>query len=165
MLLKFCLFRTGFRGFYYGSCAELKCNGFRGKQSLCPFCNSLSNRIETTEGCTGMQGRVQRRCYGSVAGSVQRSPRYSTLNDEDVRHFEEILGKKNVIQDEERLDAANTDWMQKYKGSSKLLLLPRSTEEVPILLFLSNNFCSEPFGSCIPFSYIQFIVVLGVFLD
>lgn len=90
-----------------------------------------------------MRGAVQRKFYGSTAGLVKRNPRYSSLNDEDVRYFEEILGKKNVVQDEERLVAANTDWMHKFKGSSKLLLQPRSTEEVPISFVSSTSFTKQ----------------------
>ena len=34
------------------------------------------------------------------------------------------------------LSAVNTDWMHKYRGSSKLLLLPRTTQEVHFFLIL-----------------------------
>jgi hypothetical protein len=34
------------------------------------------------------------------------------------------------VQDEERLSVANTDWLRKYKGTSRLLLLPKDTNEV-----------------------------------
>lgn len=85
--------------------------------------------------CNGMVGEAQRQFYSSLAGKVERNSRFSSLNDEDVRYFEGILGNKNVIQDEERLAAANTDWMNKYKGSSKLLLMPRTTEEVLFLFW------------------------------
>lgn len=57
---------------------------------------------------------------------------FSTIKADDITKFREILGEKNVVQDEEALLAANTDWMRKYKGSSNLLLQPRTTEEVYI---------------------------------
>lgn len=45
-----------------------------------------------------------------------------------------------MVQDEDRLETANIDWMHKYKGSSKLLLLPRNTEEVRFLfIYLLNS--------------------------
>lgn len=78
----------------------------------------------------GKASRIQCRYFGSVAAKSQRDPSFSTLNSDDISYFKEILGEKNVIQDEDRLVFANTDWMRKYKGSSQLLLLPRSTEEV-----------------------------------
>ena len=72
----------------------------------------------------------QVRCFGSATTLVQRNPSFSTLNSDDINYFKGILGEKNVIQDEDRLSTANTDWMHKYRGSSKLLLQPRTTEEV-----------------------------------
>ena len=70
----------------------------------------------------------QYRCFGSAI--IERNPSFSTLNSDDINYFKGILGEKNVIQDEDRLSIANVDWMNKYKGSSKLLLQPRTTEEV-----------------------------------
>ncbi|GLU19836.1 hypothetical protein SLE2022_360610 [Rubroshorea leprosula] len=82
---------------------------------------------------------IRSRCFGSVAELVQRSPSFSTLNSDDICYFKDILGEKNVIQDEDTLEFANTDWMRKYKGSSKLLLQPRSTEEVSQILKYCNS--------------------------
>ncbi|GKU99235.1 hypothetical protein SLEP1_g12108 [Rubroshorea leprosula] len=82
---------------------------------------------------------IRSRCFGSVAELVQRSPSFSTLNSDDISYFKDILGEKNVIQDEDTLEFANTDWMRKYKGSSKLLLQPRSTEEVSQILKYCNS--------------------------
>lgn len=76
-----------------------------------------------------------------MGGVVQRSPRFSELNDDDVRYFEEILGKKNVIQDENKLSVANIDWMHKYKGSSKLILQPCNTDQVSQILKYCNSRC------------------------
>jgi hypothetical protein len=81
-------------------------------------------------GILGKASRIQCRYFGSVAETIQRETSFSKLNSDDISYFKGILGEKNVIQDEDRLAFANTDWMRKYKGSSKLLLLPRSTEEV-----------------------------------
>ncbi|KAL2905490.1 D-2-hydroxyglutarate dehydrogenase mitochondrial, partial [Bienertia sinuspersici] len=70
---------------------------------------------------------LQVRFYGSAP--VERSPVFSEINSKDISYFKSFLGENNVIQDLDRLQPANTDWMHKYKGSSKLMLLPRSTEE------------------------------------
>ncbi|XP_015889880.2 D-2-hydroxyglutarate dehydrogenase, mitochondrial isoform X2 [Ziziphus jujuba] len=83
--------------------------------------------------------RFQHRGFGSDATKIQRNPLFSTLNSEDISYFKGVLGEKNVIQDEERLLTANTDWMHKYRGSSKLLLQPRSTEEVSQILKYCNS--------------------------
>lgn len=86
--------------------------------------------MKTKQLGVGIPSGNQHKCYGSMAGLVQRSPKFSNLNDDDVKYFEGILGKKYVIQDEDKLIAANVDWMHKYKGSSKLLLQPSTTEQV-----------------------------------
>ncbi|PRQ47480.1 putative oxidoreductase [Rosa chinensis] len=83
--------------------------------------------------------RIQHRGFGSLAEKVQRNASFSTLNSDDISHFKGILGEKNVVEDEERLTIANTDWMHKYRGSSKLLLQPRSTEEVSQILKYCNS--------------------------
>ena len=67
---------------------------------------------------------------------IQRNPAFSSLNSDDINHFKGILGDKNVIEDEDTLLFANTDWMRKYKGSSKLLLQPRTTQEVLYISFI-----------------------------
>ncbi|CAA3012542.1 D-2-hydroxyglutarate dehydrogenase, mitochondrial [Olea europaea subsp. europaea] len=60
---------------------------------------------------------------------------------DDISYFKKILGERGVVQDEEKLDDANTDWMRKYKGSSKLMLQPRTTEEVSQILKYCNSRC------------------------
>lgn len=90
----------------------------------------------------------QFRCHSSLSSVVQRNPSFSRLNSDDIDFFRSVLGEKNVVQDEDRLLDANTDWLRKYRGSSKLLLQPRSTEEVKfffselwLLVFCSYNQC------------------------
>lgn len=77
----------------------------------------------------------------------QRYPKFSTINSEDISHFKKILGDRGVVQDEDTLDSVNTDWMGKYKGSSKLMLRPKSTEEVDIYIYIHIIFF--PFGNSI----------------
>eukprot|EP00258_Populus_trichocarpa_P045669 XP_024461688.1 D-2-hydroxyglutarate dehydrogenase, mitochondrial isoform X2 [Populus trichocarpa] len=79
------------------------------------------------------------RSFGSLATKVERNPSFSSLNSDDLSYFKGVLGEKNVVQDEDRLETANIDWMHKYKGSSKLLLLPRNTEEVSKILEYCNS--------------------------
>ncbi|XP_015576266.1 D-2-hydroxyglutarate dehydrogenase, mitochondrial [Ricinus communis] len=82
----------------------------------------------------------QYRGFGTAATKfIQRNPSFATLNCDDIAYFKGILGEKNVIEDEDRLESANTDWMHKYKGSSKLLLLPTTTQEVSQILKYCNS--------------------------
>ncbi|KAF6163059.1 hypothetical protein GIB67_001387 [Kingdonia uniflora] len=83
--------------------------------------------------------RIQYKHFGSTATTVQRDPSFSILSSDDIDYFVEILGEKNVFQDEDKLSTANMDWMRKYKGSSKLLLQPRCTEEVSQILKYCNS--------------------------
>lgn len=82
----------------------------------------------------GEKHGIQSRFFSVMATKVKRNSKFAQLNSDDVTYFEELLGGKNVIQDEDTLMAANTDWMRKYRGSSKLLLQPRTTEEVTVML-------------------------------
>ncbi|KAF8018718.1 hypothetical protein BT93_H3578 [Corymbia citriodora subsp. variegata] len=100
----------------------------------------LSMHLRETEFALGVS-LIQSRCFGSVATRIQRNPKFATINSDDIRYFRDLLGDKSVIQDEDALLAANMDWMRKYKGSSKLLLLPRSTEEVSQILKYCNSRC------------------------
>lgn len=76
---------------------------------------------------------IQSRFFCAVATKIKRNSKFAQLNPDDISYFKELLGEKNVIQEEDTLLAANTDWMHKYRGSSKLLLQPRSTEEVMVM--------------------------------
>ena len=88
---------------------------------------------------------------------IQRNPAFSTLNSDDINHFKGILGDKNVIEDEDTLLFANTDWMRKYKGSSKLLLQPRTTQEVLYISFI-NLYCAK--FQISPSNFVLFISIL-----
>ncbi|KAL9269920.1 D-2-hydroxyglutarate dehydrogenase, mitochondrial-like protein, partial [Drosera capensis] len=79
------------------------------------------------------------RWYGSGAAAMKRNPAFSEINEDDVLFFKSVLGENNVVEDEDRLEAANTDWMRKYKGSSRLMLQPRTTDEVSQIL----NYCNS----------------------
>ncbi|KAK9228053.1 hypothetical protein WN944_021000 [Citrus x changshan-huyou] len=87
----------------------------------------------------GNASTIRYRCFGSEATKFERNAAFSTLNSEDVSYFKELLGEKSVIQDEDVLLAANEDWMRKYRGSSKLLLQPRTTNEVSQILKYCNS--------------------------
>ncbi|KAG4987969.1 hypothetical protein JHK82_030321 [Glycine max] len=114
---------------------QLPSNIVRRDHQVLSFFNPSRNFAETKQWGVG----IQCKCFGSMAGSVQRNPRFSKLNDDDVRYFEGILGTKNVVQDEGKLVTSNTDWMHKYKGSSKLLLQPRTADQVSQILKYCNS--------------------------
>ncbi|KAI5065125.1 hypothetical protein GOP47_0019820 [Adiantum capillus-veneris] len=67
-----------------------------------------------------------------------RDPRYSTLENEDLVEFKKIVGDTGVLTEAFELEAANTDWLKKYFGSSKVLLRPTSTQQVSEILKYCN---------------------------
>lgn len=64
---------------------------------------------------------------------------YAALNDNDLVVFLEILGPEGVCTDPESLAEANQDWMKKYVGKSSVLLLPRTTAQVPLIMRHCND--------------------------
>ncbi|KAJ9172725.1 hypothetical protein P3X46_015935 [Hevea brasiliensis] len=90
-------------------------------------------------GLGGMMCALQFRSFGSAGTKIQRNPSFATLNSDDVTYFKGVLGEKNVVQDEDRLEFVNADWMHKYKGSSRLLLLPTTTDQVSQILKYCNS--------------------------
>ncbi|XP_071913566.1 D-2-hydroxyglutarate dehydrogenase, mitochondrial isoform X5 [Coffea arabica] len=87
--------------------------------------------------CKSKQGKY----FYSVATTVHRNPLFSIISPDDISYFKTLLGERGVVQDALALDAANTDWMGKYRGSSKLLLQPKNTEEVSQILKYCNSRC------------------------
>jgi len=87
-------------------------------------------------------------------GGMDLPPRgdFATLTDEDVAFFREVLEGSRAGDDKTsfssssskvRVDAgslatANEDWMKKYRGRSKVLLLPSTTGEVSRVLARCN---------------------------
>ncbi|RKF62987.1 putative D-lactate dehydrogenase, mitochondrial [Erysiphe neolycopersici] len=75
---------------------------------------------------------------------ISRDPRFGKINSDHVRFFESLLGKNSAIIDgvskdaQDDLEPYNEDWMRKYKGQTKLVLKPASTEEVSKILEYCN---------------------------
>ncbi|XP_070278721.1 D-2-hydroxyglutarate dehydrogenase, mitochondrial [Myotis yumanensis] len=68
---------------------------------------------------------------------VRRLP-FSTVSEEDLATFERIIPQR-VITDPEELEASNVDWLRTMRGCSKVLLKPRTSEEVSHIL----RYCHE----------------------
>lgn len=78
---------------------------------------------------------------------VQRDPRYKNLEEKDVSFFRLVLENDNyVVTGTEDLDFFNEDWMRKYKGQSKLVLKPKTTEQVSEIL----KYCNEQKLAVVP---------------
>ncbi|XP_036110898.1 D-2-hydroxyglutarate dehydrogenase, mitochondrial isoform X2 [Molossus molossus] len=68
---------------------------------------------------------------------VRRLP-FSSVSEDDLATFERIIPGR-VITDPEELAASNVDWLRTMRGCSKVLLKPRTSEEVSHIL----RYCHE----------------------
>ncbi|KAK9803284.1 hypothetical protein WJX72_007036 [[Myrmecia] bisecta] len=62
-----------------------------------------------------------------------------SLNEQDVEHFQSILGDAGVVTDQHSMQPYNRDWMGKYEGSSSLALRPKTTQQVSQILAHCNQ--------------------------
>ncbi|PTB64359.1 hypothetical protein BBK36DRAFT_1136082 [Trichoderma citrinoviride] len=76
---------------------------------------------------------------------LKRDDKFATLTADDVAHFKQLLGGEHAVIDgakaaaEDDLKPFNEDWMHKYRGQSRLVLKPASTDEVSQIL----KYCNE----------------------
>ncbi|RDW95183.1 hypothetical protein BP5796_00946 [Coleophoma crateriformis] len=76
---------------------------------------------------------------------IKRDPKFAQISEDHVRFFKELLGKDSAVIDGVTKDATddiepfNGDWMRKYRGHTKLVLKPGSTEEVSKVLKYCND--------------------------
>uniref|UniRef100_F1L4I4 D-2-hydroxyglutarate dehydrogenase, mitochondrial n=1 Tax=Ascaris suum TaxID=6253 RepID=F1L4I4_ASCSU len=75
---------------------------------------------------------LQQRVCGVATIAASPRGKFSVIEDNDLSAFEKILGKNNVLTED--LDPYNTDFLHIYKGSSKCVLFPTSSEEVSAIL-------------------------------
>ncbi|KAM5271025.1 D-2-hydroxyglutarate dehydrogenase, mitochondrial isoform 1-T4 [Hipposideros larvatus] len=68
---------------------------------------------------------------------VRRLP-FSVVSEQDLAAFERIVPGR-VITDPEELEPSNVDWLRTLRGCSKVLLRPRTSEEVSHIL----RYCHE----------------------
>jgi len=73
-----------------------------------------------------------------MGGAAPPRGDFARLLPSDIEWFEGVLGKSGVVTDEDALAPHNSDWMHKYRGSSKLMLKPHSTLEVSEILSYCN---------------------------
>ncbi|KAK4621425.1 D-2-hydroxyglutarate--pyruvate transhydrogenase DLD2 [Fulvia fulva] len=76
---------------------------------------------------------------------IKRDPRFKEITKDDVDFFRDVLGADNAIIDGLSQDASsdlegyNADWMRKYKGQTRLVLKPASTDQVSKILKYCND--------------------------
>ncbi|KAI9901873.1 hypothetical protein N3K66_003690 [Trichothecium roseum] len=79
---------------------------------------------------------------------LKRDERFSKVTPEHVAYFKDLLGSSSAVIDgtgadasvaEEDLQPFNEDWMRKYRGQTRLVLKPGSTEDVSRILKYCND--------------------------
>ncbi|EHK41151.1 hypothetical protein TRIATDRAFT_249561 [Trichoderma atroviride IMI 206040] len=76
---------------------------------------------------------------------IKRDAKFAALTAEDVAYFKDLLGGEQAVIDgvnaaaEDDLKPFNEDWMHKYRGQSRLVLKPGSTEDVSKILKYCND--------------------------
>lgn len=76
---------------------------------------------------------------------IKRDSKYAEVTKKHVEYFTELLGSESAIIDGVTKDATddlepfNGDWMRKYRGHTKLVLKPGSTDEVSKVLKYCND--------------------------
>lgn len=76
---------------------------------------------------------------------IKRNSKFTEISEDHVKFFKDLLGKEAAVIDGVTKDATddiepfNGDWMRKYRGHTKLVLKPGSTEEVSKILKYCND--------------------------
>ncbi|CAG5136549.1 unnamed protein product [Candidula unifasciata] len=96
--------------------------------------NSLSNISRTDVVRHSSNVPLTRERYQS---HVKRGP-FAVLSDLDISSFEKILPGR-VVTDRDELLYSNTDWLKTVRGESRVLLKPKTTEEVSAIV----KYCSD----------------------
>nr|CAD7452815.1 unnamed protein product [Timema tahoe] len=64
---------------------------------------------------------------------------FALLDSNHVQFFKSVLGQDRVLTDAEELETYNIDWLKMVRGSSKIVLKPKTTEEVSQILRFCNS--------------------------
>ncbi|KAI5465639.1 D-lactate dehydrogenase 2 precursor [Mariannaea sp. PMI_226] len=134
-----------------------RCVAAARPSSFSPACQSLraTRAISTTSRRLIAPSLArQTKLTADTYPSLKRDARFNAVTQEHVAHFREILGNnpsalldgvsKSI--DESDLEPFNEDWMHKYKGQTRLVLKPSTTEEVSQIL----KYCNEQRLAVVP---------------
>ncbi|KAL6706289.1 D-lactate ferricytochrome c oxidoreductase [Coniothyrium glycines] len=83
---------------------------------------------------------------------LKRDSRFTKVNEDHVKYFKELLGSDSAVIDgvtkdaSDDIEAFNSDWMRKFRGHTKVVLKPSTTEEVSKIL----KYCNENMLAVVP---------------
>lgn len=104
---------------------------------------STENTEGIAKGTTGTSKTI--KFTSETYPDIKRDSRFAQITEENVKFFKELLGTESAVIDGVTKDATddletfNGDWMRKYRGHTKLVVKPGSTEEVSKVLKYCND--------------------------
>ena len=114
-----------------------------GPQSRWQSTASTEETEGIAKGTTGTSKSI--RFTSETYPEIKRNSKFTQISEEHVKFFRDLLGAESAVIDGVTKDATddiepfNGDWMRKYRGHTKLVLKPGSTEEVSKLLKYCND--------------------------
>lgn len=90
-----------------------------------------------TQSLVGSHDVVQKKSLSRSYAKPPRVSSFKTIDCADISFFRSVLGTS--MQYEGELDKYNEDWLGQLKGESKLILFPKTTEEVSKILKYCNQ--------------------------
>ncbi|KAF6825549.1 actin interacting protein 2 [Colletotrichum plurivorum] len=105
---------------------------------------SAAARCLSTTAVRSSAGLKEIKLTAAAYPDIKRDARFAEVTNADVAYFKELLGASGVVDGvtadaADDLTAFNEDWLRKYRGQSRLVLKPASTEEVSKIL----KYCNE----------------------
>ncbi|XP_012234746.1 D-2-hydroxyglutarate dehydrogenase, mitochondrial [Linepithema humile] len=74
----------------------------------------------------------------SIRYKMQRGP-YATISNADIRFFESLVGSNRLITDPDECEGYNIDFPKTVRGASRLVLKPKTTDEISKILKYCND--------------------------
>ncbi|KAI7863362.1 hypothetical protein BDF14DRAFT_1844475 [Spinellus fusiger] len=79
-------------------------------------------------------------CTADKFPGLVRNSGFKKVTEQDVTYLKAIVGENGLIYNrEDDLTPFNTDWMNKFRGKSSLVLKPKTTEQVSAIMKYCND--------------------------
>ena len=84
--------------------------------------------------------------------NLKRDSKFAKITAEDVDFFKSVLGSETAVLEsvtqnaDEDIEGYNCDWMRKYRGHTKVVLRPDSTEQISKIL----KYCNDKMLAVVP---------------
>ena len=106
--------------------------------------SAKSLSTESTTAQTTPPPRKDIKYTSDAYPNLKRNPAFGEITPAHVQYFKDLLGSQSAVIDGVNADATddiepyNRDWMRKYRGHTRLVLKPTSTEQVSRVLQYCN---------------------------